>query len=357
MAVSAQAGTLGFGAQTGKGSVATTWYRHRASDVDLASLDDQRTGPPEVGGQPMPTIPYKGGVAVAGGAIINPRLEDTLGWLLYGAMGSVSSSTSGGTIGVHVFAPDTNSPEFIPWMSFRKHVTGLDGDVSKDIGEIYQDCKLAGFVFNLPNDGLISARLDALGRIPSYDEAPTAWSWSNTFEDYQSLPIGVCTGGYIKVPSFSASELPVVSATVGIVNQPLPMNRERIYGSPYMRDITIVGRQLSVDLVLQWEDPNLYRAIHTGSSSGASSWSCAPFTRSLQVLAQSPSNMSGETEPYSLQVDAAEVMLSVQGGIRLAGNDAVMLRLTGVALAQADPADYASFTLKNLNTTGYTWPT
>jgi hypothetical protein len=354
MAVSAQAGTLGFGAQTGKGSVATTWYRHRASDVDLASLDDQRTGPPEVGGQPMPTIPYKGGVAVAGGAIINPRLEDTFGWLLYGAMGSVATTSSGGVY-THVFAPSTSSPEFVPWMSFRKHVTGLDADLSKDLGEIYQDCKLAGLVFNLPNDGLISARLDALGRIPSYDEAPSAWTWTNSFEDYESLPIGVCTGGYIKVPSFSADALPVVSATVGIVNQPLPMNRERVYGSPYMRDITIVGRQLSVDLILQWEDPALYRAIHTGSSSGASAWSCDPFTTDLQIVAMSPGNMTGQSVPWSLTFDAAEIMLSVQGGIRLAGNDAVMLRLTGVALAQADAADYASFTLKNL-VSAYTWP-
>lgn len=355
MAVSAQAGTLGFGCQTAKESIATTWYRHRASDIDLAALDDQRTGPPEVGGQPMPTIPYKGGIAVAGGAIINPRLEDTFGWLLYGAMGAVSSSTSG-NVGTHVFSPDTDSPEFVPWMSFRKHVTGLNGDVSKDLGEIYQDCKLAGLVFNLPNDGLISARMDALGRIPTYDAAPTSWTWDNTFEDYESLPIGVTTGGYIKVPGFSASELPIVSATVGIVNQPLPMNRERVYGSPYMRDITIVGRQLSVDLILQWEDPTLYRAIHTGSSMGASGWSPVPFTTSLQIFAQSPGNMTGESVPWSLQIDAADIMLSVQGGIRLAGNDAVMLRLTGVALAQADAADYAEFTLKNLQT-AYTWPT
>lgn len=354
MAVSAQAGTLGFGCQTAKGSVATTWYRHRASDVDLAALDDQRTGPPEVGGQPMPTIPYKGGIAVAGGAIINPRLEDTFGWLLYGAMGYVASSTSG-NIGTHVFSPNASSPEFVPWMSFRKHIVGLDGDVSKDLGEVYQDCKLAGLVFNLPNDGLISARLDALGRIPTYDESPSTWTWSNTFEDYQSLPIGVTTGGYIKVPGFSSEELPVVSATIGMVNQPLPMNRERVYGSPYMRDITIVGRQLSVDLVLQWEDPNLYRAIHTGASSGASTWSPTPFVTDLQVFAQSPANISGESVPYSVQIDAAEVMLSVQGGIRLAGNDAVMLRLTGVALAQANPVNYAKFTLKNLQT-AYTWP-
>lgn len=355
MAVSAQAGTIGFGPQSAKGAVATTWYRHRATDVDLAALDDQRTGPPEVGGQPMPTIPYKGGVAVAGGAIIHPRLIDTFGWLLYGAFGGVSSASSG-TFYNHTFAPVTASPEFVPWMSFRKHIVGQDGDTSKDLGEIYQDCKLAGLVFNLPNDGLISARVDALGRIPGYSDAPTDWTWENTFEDYQSLPIGVTVGGYIQVPNFSAEDLPVVSATVGIVNQPLPMNRERVYGSPYMRDITIVGRQLSVDLILQWEDPALYRAIHTGSSSGASVWSPEPFTTQLDIVAVSPGNMPGESEPYMVQLTATEVMLSVQGGIRLAGNDALMLRLTGVALAQADPADYASVVLRN-QVASYVWPT
>jgi hypothetical protein len=159
----------------------------------------------------------------------------------------------------------------------------------------------------------------------------------------------------VQIPDFSSEELPVVSATVGIANQPLPMNRERVYGSPYMRDITIVGRAMTIDMVVQWEDPDLYKSILTGSASGTE-WSCSPFTTNLEILANSPDNMSGETVPYSLKVEAAEVLLSVQGGITLAGSDAVMMRLTGVALAQTSASDYAKFTLTNLHT-AYTWPT
>ena len=356
MAVSAQSGTLSFGPQTGKGTAATTFYRHRATNIDLAALDDQRTGPPEVGGQPMPTIPYKGGIAAAGGAIINPRLENTLGWLLYGTLGSVTTTSTGTAAYQHVFAPDTNSPEYVPWMTFRKHVTGLNGDTAKDLGEVYKDCKMVGFTLNLPNDGLVTARADVIGRIPSFEEDPDTWTYDNAFEDYQSLPIGVVTGGYLKIPDFSTEELPVVSATVGFSNTPLPMNRERVYGSPYMRDITIVGRQLTVDMIVQWEDPTLYRSILTGAATGVTDWSPKPFVTDLQIKAVSPDNMTGETIPYSIVVDAEEVMLAVQGGITLAGNDAVMMRLTGVALAQADPANYASITLTNLHS-AYTWPT
>lgn len=91
MAVSAQAGTVGFGPQEAKETRATRFYRHKATMVDLGILDDTRLGIPEIGGRPVPTFPYKAGVMVGGGLSLQPRLENTLGWLLRGLTGGYTS--------------------------------------------------------------------------------------------------------------------------------------------------------------------------------------------------------------------------------------------------------------------------
>src|ERR1043165_4809390 len=122
MALTAAAGIFGFGPQAGKATPAETFYRHRAIDVDLGINDDVRLGQLEVGGTPVPTFPYKAGYVVGGGATLQPRLEDTFGWLLYGALGKCSSDAIGGHAGSyeHVFEM-ASDPTQVPWMSMRKY--------------------------------------------------------------------------------------------------------------------------------------------------------------------------------------------------------------------------------------------
>jgi hypothetical protein len=64
--------------------------------------------------------------------------------------------------------------------------------------------------------------------------------------------------------------------------------------------------------------------------------------------------MPGEGSPYMLDVVVTEAMLALQGGIQLAGNNAVMMRFTGTALDVA--GDYVLFQLYN-QYANYTWPT
>jgi hypothetical protein len=42
--------------------------------------------------------------------------------------------------------------------------------------------------------------------------------------------------------------------------------------------------------------------------------------------------MTGESLPYILDIYVNEAMLALQGGIQLAGNNAVMMRFTGTLL-------------------------
>jgi len=460
MTVIAQAGVFGFGPQGTMGTIASTFYRHKAGDIDLAPVDDVRTGPPEIGGVPVPTIPYKAGSLAAGGATIYPRLENTLGWLLYGSMGGYTVSGSGGggvgfpevcmgrvylkvatqvvtrgltsptsgsgtkviikgyrdgaapltgnviirgttsgspvqeTIALsdknevlstyiwqtvtqvdlpawinsdgndavsvgwydtsmrqHKFAFNSTNNSLIPWMSFRKLIPGSSN--SPTFGEQFVDCKVLGMTFTLPNEGLIGARVDAMGRTFEFVDTPDqSWSWANTYEDYTSIPIGCTVGGYISVPSYGDRPLPVVACTVGIQNAPLDIRQERTYGSPDLEDITITGRQLVFDVTCKWRDPSLYRAIQTNSRTGTV-WSTVPFVKSLDVYARSPSFAVGGNSPYALRIESDSVMWQLAGGVRLVGNQMVAVRMQGVALDTN--GNYARMSLIN-RVVQYLWP-
>jgi hypothetical protein len=171
-------------------------------------------------------------------------------------------------------------------------------------------------------------------------------------EDYQSIPIGCVTGGYIKIPTFSATELPVVAANVAMTNAPLDIRQEKVFGDPYIQAVTTVGRALTVDLVVKWEDPQLYLDILTGSTTGTQ-WTATPFVSDLDIYALSTENEPTSSTPWGIRVEAAQVMYQVAGGIRLAGNQSVAMRITGTAIADTQ---YATIHLGNA-VTSYTWPT
>lgn len=352
MATSAQAGLFSFGPQAGKGGTPTAWYQHRATMIDLGVIDETREGPPEVGGIAVPTFPYKSGPIIAGGVTIQPRYESSFGFLLMAMLGKCTSSVDPYNADVynHVFSLPTDSTN-VPWLGFRKHIPRKDGVATTDIGEIFKDCKIVGGTLSLPNDAPLGMRIDAIGREFLLDADPTAWTYANTLESWESVPVACQTGGYIKI---GGVEMPVVAAQVGWQNVPLDIRQERVYGDPFIEDVTIIQRRLSYDMTVKWNNADLYRQVLAGGVSGTQ-WSGTPHTASFEVKSVSSVNMPLETEPYSLTIAADEVMMSQQGGITLAGNGAIMMRFSGVAL---DATNYASFTLRNKvdTTPGYAWP-
>lgn len=362
MATTAQGGILGFGPSTGKDVAVTSgkWYRHKATLIDLGVMDDQRMGPPEVGGNPFPSMPYKAGVMVGGGATVSPRLKASVGWLLYGALGSDTVTSGSGAIKYHTFKVSGSNPNFVPWMGFRKYIpySGDAGDYG--IGETYNDCKVTNFVLTLPNDGLISARVDVIGRKFTLEASPTwgitsgsAGGWDPTdgeFEDFSSVPIGCTIGGYINVPTFG--NLPVVAGQIAWQNQPLDTRNEKVYGSPFLEDVTVVSRAMTLDLTVKWRNPDLYRQILTGSVSGTT-WSSTPFTTAVEIVAISPDVMTGESLPYKLKINVTKAMLALNGSIQLAGGQAIMMRFTGTAIDQPGQ-NYATVELTN-QYASYAW--
>ncbi len=360
MAVTAQDGILSFGAQTAKDTVSATYYQHRAADINLGIQSDDRLGPPEIGGIAVPTIPYRAGVLAAGGATIHPRLEDTFGWLLHGAVGAVVSTADEDVFGTtdtgyvhHTFTLPTPSTA-LPWMTFRKEIPSETA--GKELGEIYENCKITSLAFMLPNDGLIQARVDVLGTAENTQFAdPSGWSYENTLmEDYQSIPIGSVVGGYMKIPNYSGADLPVTQARCILSNTPLPPAEEKNFGSPYLDSVTIASRAFAVDMVLKWKDQDLYRSIISGSTT-ATQWIADCWTEDLDIYAVSPAVIPGPLlNPYALRIEAAEVQYRV-AGLALAGQNAISLRIVGTAIAPAS-GEYVTIHLGN-EVTNYTWPT
>jgi hypothetical protein len=303
-------------------------------------------------------MPYKAGVMVGGGATISPRLENSLGWLLFGALGKDNKTSGSGSVTYHTFKTAAGNPNYVPWMGFRKFVpsSGDAGDYT--IGETYKDCKITNFVLTLPNDGLISARVDALGRDFVIEQAPAwgttsgsgnGWAADGEFEDFESVPIGCTIGGYIYIPDFG--NLPVIAAQLSWQNMPLDPRNEKVYGSPFLEDVTVVSRSLSIDMTVKWRNPDLYRKILCGAVN-STTWSAKPFTTAVEIVAMSPDVMTGESIPFRLKINMTEAMLAMNGGIQLAGGQALIMRFTGTVL-DVPGQDYASFELTNLHADEY----
>lgn len=351
MAITAQAGVFSFGPQASKGTLAPVFHRHRAVDVDLGIQDDVRLGQLEVGGLPVPTFPYKAGYVIGGGASLQPRLEDTFGWLLYGALGKCTSAAVVGNADVydHTFEMAADGTA-VPWMSMRKYIPGNSGDLYTDLGETYRDLKVLGLAFQMGSDTPLNVRLDSLGREFFLSDSGDAFVYSDEFEDWESIPVACMTQGYINV---DGEDRPVVQATFQWQNQPLDIRQEKIIGSPMIDDVTILTRQLAVDIMVKYNNAELYRKVLTGSISGTE-WTGTPFTAPLDINTVSSVNMPSETIPYSLRCQADEIQLQQVGGIRLGAGQAIFMRFQGVALDTG--GQYAKFTLRNKKAS-YVWPT
>jgi len=252
----------------------------------------------------------------------------------------------------HAFTFDTD-PSSVPWMSFRKHIPRKDGVADTDLGEVFKDGKVLGFNLTLPNADVITARMDALAREYSFDYDPASWTYSDDFENYASIPISVETGGYIHVAG--QTDMAIINCGVGFQNVPLQLTRERTYGSPYLNDITVITRQLVLQITALWNDPDLYALIHTGSATGTE-WNGTPLVGTLDIKTVAPGNMTDEGIPYSLRIQAPVANLRLAGGITEAGNDAVMANFVATALDPGSSEEYVTFTLVNKQA-AYTWPT
>lgn len=258
----------------------------------------------------------------------------------------------------HVFKFDQTAGRelCIPWLTSYKFIPGGDCGTSgsaNDLWEFYKNNKVLGLNMALATEVPATSRIDLLGTMFEMATAMPFAAYSNPYEGFESIPLGPANNGYVKIPGFSASELPAVGATFSLVNSPLDIRQERIIGSSALDDVTVVARAASIDMVLKWRDPTLYRRLKTGSTTGTT-WSEKPFTVDLDLKMVSAEEADNIAQ-WSLRIEAPSILLAPQGGVVMAPQQAVMMRVVG-SLLQPSTGDYVTFTLVN-GWNSYAWPT
>jgi hypothetical protein len=359
MTVPAMQGIVGWGPQGAKGTYASTFYRMRALDVDLGLTEESTVSPPEVGGDLYPAGAYKLGAFVGGGFGLQPRLDDVIGWLLYGVLGDVATTPDTPESGMysHEFKPAASSL-YLPWMSFRKMIPGATG-IADDYGELMLDCKIAAMRFTIPQAGVLTARVDVQGREPAGGDDPAGWSWGNAMEGFASIPISMKGG--LTIPEYSASEQPATGCTITLANNLSTPRQERIIGSYFPDDLVPMRRTAELTWVYKWADPALYKKIKLNGGVGTGEdwaqrigWSPIVFTSDFHLEVESPGDVPGMSYPWKLIFDGTEVAWRSDGTPRLAGGDILSLNFVGSCLAP-NSGDFFKITLQN-EASGYVWP-
>ena len=349
MSYGAQTGVIAMSPLVSKGvaAAAPKWYKFRATDIDFDAISPGGVLPPEIAGILTPTGAYKSGIFAAGGFSIIPRLDGDLGWLLYGLMGKITSGSAAQGYS-HLFSYPTDQTE-LPWFEVRRTTPG-----SSDLYLDVMDCKIARFRLTIPQAGPLAARVDMVGRSPTFPTTGSSWT-NETMDDSDAFPVANATG-FFKLPTFSATALPVTGMVFEWMNLLTTPQEEMVVGSNYPDDFGVRGRAMTARFIYRWKDPDLYRMIFTGAVSGATAWTPEVYTSDLQAKVTTPGSWLGSpaSAPLSFQVDAQKIEFAPNGPVRLLGNQTIAVEYVGTVLTP-DSGDYCQIRLGNAET-GYTWP-
>lgn len=331
-------------------------------------MQDQSVLPLELGGPLTPWGGYKSGAYFVQEVDLIPRLEDTLGLLLYATLGNVSSVsakkytpagwvTNTGAKG-HLFRFNPTDHADIPWLSARLLVPGVT--TSDNRGILGYDCKASGMRLNIPGAGLMTARFGVQGRVPQLPDMATvnAWTWTNSFEGTDSLAMS--GKGALSIASTTPK---ITGLTIDIINTLTSPRDESIVGSFFPDDVQVLTRSVRMRASMKWENSDLWSLLYNGATTGAD-WSSLPYfaqtvgsTKGFYFEAQSPTVISGLLVPYAIRVMADNVMLSCDpNSLRLRAGGIIEF-MVNIDVLQPDPAaslDYIQIALDN-GVSSYAW--
>jgi hypothetical protein len=353
MTVPASPGVFSWAPQAAKGTLGDTWFRHKASRVNVGPQQTIQQFPPEIGGGIHPTGAFKSAAFVAGQAVMQPRLDEVIGWLMYAACGKCSdiADTPETDMHRHRFTPPAAYYD-MPWLSVRREIPGATGS-SDNVGDIGLDCRCVGMRFAVAPGGILQSAWTFVGRVPTLSETGVdTWSYDNTYEEYPSVPLA--SQGAIEL---GGVEKPAVNVVVDLVNAYTSPREEMIIGSPYPDDFILQGQTLSITWTYKWQNAALYKALLTGDNvegDGEIDWSPTPYTASMKLSLESPGYATGMSNPWRLEVYAPTFCWQAAGPPELIGGGWLSLAFTGIA-QETTGVDTFYVDLENL-IEAYTWP-
>lgn len=344
-----------------------SWYRYRVPRIAGGPIQLQQMFPQETGTL-TPSGLYKAGAYYMTEVDLIPRLENTLGWLLYGAMGNVSSVTGKvyngadtftNQVGVnsHIFRFDPANQAKQPWLAIRKYIPGTT--TSEAYGEYAYDAKVANLRLNVPGAGIVTSTLAFQGRefrMPSATDV-NAWTYANSYEDVTTVPNA--GQGTVKL---GGEKLSLTALTIDVVNGLSQPEQEMVIGSYFPDDFIALSRSVNLRATVKWANATLWKQIFNGGAN-AVDWTMLPFskktaagTTALEATFQGDV-ISNTSVPHALKVFANNVSLSLdQNSIELQAGNLVTFNINISVIQPTDNSDYLQIALVN-GTSGYTWPT
>jgi len=355
MSVPSQKGAFIFALKVGKGQAAGTpaWLTHKANDINIGAVQDQRTFPLEVGGDLTPNGGYKAGAFVAGGMSMQPRINgDAFPSLLLGLLGlDTIESPVDDTDGVdHVFSMKADQTD-LPWLDIRKYIPAGTGGTA--LGEEGIDCRVQGMRLTVPQNGIVQARFDFVGRIPKLTRGATGAGWTSglTYDDDESVPVSCETTGSVEIPSGAA--LPIQNLVIQFTNNFTTPQQELVIGDAHPDDFVVLSRAATLQATLKWNVPDVYEQI-VQFQTAQSAWSARPWMTAFKAVVNSSKAVAG-SNLYGMTIECARVMWAVSGAPVLAGGDILLLPITGTVMTPT-AGDYFKVTLKNARETAYAPP-
>lgn len=335
----AEGSVLGLALQTAKGTPNVTDASFNYMLFNQGTIAPTNVALPldtEVGGGAMLRDVKKVGV-MSGGAIEFVPRPKTLGYLLKGALGGVTT-VAAGTGFKHTFELGTD--QFAaPYFTVRSAPGML-------WGEQFQDMRVSSLALSFKGSDFVRAQAAFAGGLPK-KVATTTWD-APTYLD----------GGPQFIAPVSAIELPAatsVKVLSGSFNagMAIPLDEQWVVGSYSPDDFDIVSRAFAISLVLKITDATLYSKMNYDPTGVGSDWVAKMFREGAFKLNLVSDIEASAGVPYSLAIkgnglsgDDANVVWSANPiGIR-AGKQIIMA-VTGLFIASPTAAAPISIELTN----------
>lgn len=350
---------------------AQSWYRTRAPRISAGTIQMQDNFPLETGGPIVPTGTFKAAQYGAGDVEMIPRVQEFIGYLLYGALGNVTSqtdavwdtstddfSTPGDYTGVnaHRFTFDPASSYSQPWLALRTMTPGATPD--KNFGQVFVDSKVSAMRLNVPAMGLLGSTVSFQSRKVTYPSAQSVndtWVYQNTVEDSLSA-VHAGRGSFL----VGGEQHPITNASIEFVNNLTTPEEEMVVGSYNPDDFMAKNREMRVSITIKWQNADFYRKILTGSVS-ETDWQSLPLIydsagadKAFEATFYSPGSIPGSQDPdtnpvpYMLKVIANRMSWQIdRGGIELRAGEIIQVPYIGTVLEPAEGQEYCEFILHN----------
>lgn len=369
MSVPTQGATFALGEQAafvGKGaySAPASFYKYRTNRLQVGPQNMEEDLPFQIGGSIVTPGVIRNGSFVAGQANMFLTLEDTIGHILKGVMGSVTTTigakwdettnapeapatTTG--VNTHVFTFDSAGEFIQPYFAVRHSIPGnAAGDTYGFEG---YDCKLGSLALSIPAASLLTADLSLVGRVPTFPAAATAEAWTYANANFDDM-LTASHGGEGKF-AIGGTEYPITNLSVQMINNMTSPQQEMVVGEYHPDDFVILNRAVRISFMYKWQNDDLARLISTGQTTGTD-WTLNPFTQAtagttpaVEGVFQSTGTIGATGVKHELRFQSNNASFRMSGPPQLDPQNIVMVPFEGTVIEPTDGSDFIRFILVN----------